>query len=374
MSLVENSLSYIIIIFLLVVGNGFFVAAEFAFIRVRSSRVRELIDMGSKRAKRVQQVTKELNRTTSSAQLGITLTSIALGFIGEEFFSEVIIGFIHWLNFETTDRQTLISIIGFVMGYMIITYLHVVFGELIPKVISIELTDKTALWCAEPMYWFMFITDPLLKLFVISSNVFLKLIGIEVTEEIHGQGYTEEELRIILRDSIRRGVTEEYETKLIFNIFEFTDKTAKDLLTPRIDMKALVITSTVNDIFNISIETGFSRIPIYEETLDNVLGFIHIKDTLPHLQLGSIQKESFAISKIIRSVIIVHEAKPIDDLLKEMLEQNTQVSIIVDEYGSVEGLVTLEDIMETIIGPIRDEFDQFHTAENIEINGDMRYK
>ncbi len=355
--MVENPFLYSLIIVFLVFLNGFFVAAEFAFVRVRASRIRELIALGSKRARRVQQVTRKLQRTTSSAQLGITLSSIALGFIGEEFFSEVIIELLHWLGFEAADNENIITIAGFVTGYMIVTYLHVVFGELIPKVISIESTDKTALWCAEPMYWFMFITEPILRFFVYSSNFFLKIIKIQATDEIHGQGYTEQELKIIIRDSIRRGEIEEYESQLIFNILEFTDKAAKDLLTPRIDIKALPITSSVNDIYDLCIETGFSRIPIYENKLDKILGFIHIKDAIPHIDLYGRPKEKFDISKILRNVIVVHEAKPIDDLLKEMQVQQTQVSIIVDEYGSVEGLVTLEDIMETIIGPIADEFD-----------------
>ncbi|MHA2169188.1 MAG: hemolysin family protein [Candidatus Kariarchaeaceae archaeon] len=371
--MVENPVLYITIILLLVFLNGFFVAAEFAFVRVRASRIRELIALGSSRARRVQQVTRELQRTTSSAQLGITLSSIALGFIGEEFFSEVIIVLIHKLGYESPDNENIITITAFVTGYMIVTYLHVVFGELIPKVISIESTDKTALWCAEPMYWFMFVTEPLLRFFVYSSNMFLKLIRIKVTDEIHGQGYTEEELKIIIRDSIKRGEVEEYESQLIFNILEFTDKAAKDLLTPRIDIKALPITSSVIDVFNLCIETGFSRIPVFEKELDTILGFIHIKDTIPHIKFDEKPKKEFDISKILRNVIIVHEAKPIDDLLKAMQEQQTQVSIIVDEYGSVEGLVTLEDIMETIIGPIADEFDPSDEPihEAIEVVGDL---
>jgi CBS domain containing-hemolysin-like protein len=348
--------------------NGFFVASEFALIRVRASRIRELIALGSKRAKRVQHLTKDLNRTTSSAQLGITLASIALGFIGERFFSEIIKEFLHWIGFTMSD--TIISIIAFITGYMIITFMHVTLGELIPKVVSIEFTEKTALWCAEPLYWFMLLTTPLLNFFMFSANNILRLLGVPIRPETHTQEYTEEELKIIIQDSIKRGEIEEYESQLIFNILDFTDKTAKDLLTPRIDIRGLPISSSVIDIFNLSIETGFSRIPIYEGKLDTILGFIHIKDTIPHIKLDGKPKERFDISKILRNVIIVHEAKPIDDLLKEMQEQQTQVSIIVDEYGSVQGLVTLEDIMETIIGPIADEFDPFDEHETIEINGD----
>jgi CBS domain containing-hemolysin-like protein len=367
--LVENSPLFISAIIFLILANGFFVASEFALIRVRASRIRELIAQGSKRAKRVQQITKDLNRTTSSAQLGITLASIALGFIGEGFFSEVITEFFHWTGFEIS--ATIVSIMGFLIGYFIITYMHVTLGELLPKIVSIQYTERVALICAEPLYWFMFFTAPLLNFFVGSANVVSRIFRIPVLDETHVQAYTEEELKIIIRESIPKGEIEEYESKLIFNVLEFTDKTAKDLLTPRIDIQALPITSTVNDIFNLSIETGFSRIPIYKEELDTILGFIHIKDTIPLIQFSSDQKSTFDITNILRQVILVHEGKPIDDLLKEMQNIKTQVAIIVDEYGSVEGLVTLEDIIEAIIGPIEDEFDPFDMKETIEVKDNV---
>jgi CBS domain containing-hemolysin-like protein len=368
--LVENPLLFSLLILFLVLMNGFFVAAEFSLVRARASRIRELIALGSKRARRVQQVTKDLNRTLSSCQLGITLASIGLGFVGEHFFSDVLKELMHWIGINLAD--TIISIIAFTIGYMIITFLHVTLGELVPKTLSIEFTEKTALWTAEPLYWFMVLTTPMLNFFVSSANVFQYILRIPVRTETPSQVYTEEELKIIIRDSIKQGEIELYESKLIFNILEFTDKTVKDLLTPRIDIVALPVTSSPVDIFNLSIETGFSRIPIYQDNLDDVLGFIHIKDVFAHIKLEGKSEEKFDISSIVRPAIIIHEAKPIDDLLKEMQEQQTQVSIVVDEYGSVEGLVTLEDIMESIIGPIADEFDPRELIhESIEVKGDI---
>ncbi len=345
--------------------NGFFVASEFALVRVRASRIRELISLGSKRAKRIQQISSDLNRTTSSAQLGITLASIALGIIGEEFFSHVISNFLNSIGISISDK--IVSVLAFLVGYMIITYMHVTLGELLPKMLSIQYTEKVALICAEPLYWFMFITSPLLNFFINSANMVAKIFGVPILTETHIQGYTEGELKIIIQDSIKRGVIEEYESQLIFNILQFTDKSVKDLLTPRIDIKALPATCNVNDIFNLSIKFGFSRLPIYETNLDKIIGFVHIKDTIHHIQSSS----AFDITKILRKLIFVHEGKPVDDLLKEMQQQKTQVAIIVDEYGSVEGLVTLEDLIEAIIGPIEDEFDPYDHHDKIDINEDV---
>lgn len=368
--MVEISIGTLFIIIGLVLLNGFFVASEFALVRVRATRIQELIDHGSKRAKRVQQITKDLNRTTSSAQLGITLSSIMLGFLGEAFFSEIIIGIIHAFNGEISgDGERIVSIFAFFAGYFIITYMHVTFGELIPKVMSIQYTEKVAMACSEPMWWFMRFTSPLLNFFIWSANGVIGLFGIPISQETHSQDYSEEELKIIISDSIARGEIEEYESKLIFNVLNLTDKVAKELITPRIDIKALPSTASKNDILKLAKTTGYSRIPIYGETLDDMLGFIHVKDLLTlYLPEAGNENGDFHLDQIIRKTLVVHEGKKVDNLLVEMQNEQIQVAIVVDEYGSVEGLITIEDIIEELIGNIQDEFDEAILHDNIKVN------
>ena len=357
--MVENALGRVALIFFLVLLNGFFVASEFAFVRVRQSRIKELIATGSKRALRLEYIIKNLNQAMSSTQVGITIASLSLGFIGEEFFKEIFVGIfdIIGLDTEILIQTPIFAFVIFLLSLFVVSYMHIVIGELAPRSASIQYAEKASLLIAEPFYWFMIITKPLLHFFVWSEHAVLKLVRIPVTEETETQVYTEEELKIIIEDSIKKGEIEEYESKLIFNVLDFTDTTVKSLLTPRIDIKALPITSSVDEILNLSVKTGHSRFPIYEEKLDDVLGFIHLKDVVPFIGDGK-SHENLDLKQILRPVIVVYEGKQIDDLLKEMQEEKTQVAIIVDEYGSVEGMVTLEDIIEEIFGPIKDEFDE----------------
>ncbi|MDH5401845.1 MAG: hemolysin family protein [Candidatus Heimdallarchaeota archaeon] len=369
-------LDFILIIFLIIL-NGFFVASEFAFVRVRRTRVEELISNGSKGAKRALDIINDLDRSMSSTQLGITLASIALGFVGEPFFTSVLISLIFGvsdvfnLNFEITPTNLpYIEGTAFLVAYFIVAYLHVVIGELAPKSVAIQHVEKTVLVCAEPLYWFMKLTSPLLRFFVWSSNSILKSLKIPVQDEVHGTVYSEDELKMIIENSIGKGEIEEYESKLIFNILEFTDTSVKKILTPRIDIKALPVTTNLKAILELSVATGYSRIPIYETDLDDVKGFIHIKDVVRYINGKDTNLVKIDIPKILRPVITVHEGKPLDDLLKEMQEQKTQVAIIIDEYGSFEGMVTIEDIIEAIFGPIRDEFDTESIKNTIMINNE----
>ncbi|OLS28522.1 MAG: Magnesium and cobalt efflux protein CorC [Candidatus Heimdallarchaeota archaeon LC_2] len=355
----EISIYQFLFIIFLVLLNAFFVASEFAFVKVRPTQVNALIAAGSKRAVRVKSIIDDLDKSLSSTQLGITLASIALGIVGEEFFKALLLIIIETFGRLTTldinTEHPIIDSSAFITGYLIITFLHVTIGELAPKSISIQFAEKTAIILAEPLHWFMVLTDPLLKFFVWSSNSILRLINIPVADETHHQVYTENELKAIIADSIEQGELESYESRLIFNILNFTDRSAKSILTPRIDVKALPIDTTPIEILELSNNYGFSRIPIYGETLDDIKGFVHIKDLIGYNLENDLS--TFDINTILRSVIIIPENKPLDDLLKEMQLLKTQVAIVVNEYGSIDGIVTIEDILEYIVGPIEDEFD-----------------
>ena len=358
-------------IFILVFLNGFFVASEFAFVKIRMTQIESMLATNSRGAKRAAEIVQDLDRSMSSTQLGITLSSIGLGFVGEGFFEAVFVRF--FTNVENTlglnifVNETFITALSFLSGYLVITYLHVVLGELAPKSLSIQFATRVALICAEPLYWFMRITSPLLSFFVWSSNSILRIFGVQPAPEEHHESYSEDELKVIIKDSISKGEMEPYESKLIFNILDFTDENVKAILTPRIDIEALSNQTNVEEILELSISTGFSRIPIYEDKLDNIIGFIHIKDVVPFVKDVNSKKQNFDINGILRPVITIPEVKPLDDLLNEMQQLNTQVAVIVDEYGTIEGLVTIEDILEYIVGPIEDEFDTENISSNITV-------
>ena len=367
-----TTLDFFLIIFLVLL-NAFFVASEFAFVKVRITRINVLIAKGSRKAKRVKTIIDDLDRSLSSTQLGITLSSIALGFVGEPFFTELLLFFFHGLNdllnlgiiVESFEEGRFIHGLAFFLGYLIVTFLHVVVGELAPKSISIQYAENTALWCAEPLYWFMKLTNPMLDLFVFSSNKLLGLLKVPPATETHNLDFTEDEMKLIIKSGIERGEIEPYESKLIFNILKFTDSNVKSIITPRINLIALPVDVEIDKITDLAIESGYSRIPVYEEHLDNIIGFVHVKDILAFYRQNQDQSK-FDINTIIRPVITVFEGKPLDDLLVEMQKKHVQMSVIVDEYGTVEGIVTIEDILEYIFGPIDDEFDTTDHSQSIE--------
>lgn len=353
----EGLLQTFLILFLIAL-NAFFVASEFAFVRIRKTRVQELLAMEAWYAKKMEKITNNLDRSMSSTQLGITLASIALGFVGEEFFISIITAFFDLVGIDFLDPNRT-YLLAFIIGYFFISYLHVVLGELVPKSIAIQYAESTAKYCAIPLDYFMRITSPLLSFFVWTSNSILRLIRIPVADETHTQVFSEEEIKIIIEDSIKKGELEEFESSLIYNILDFTDTPAKSIITPRYKVSAVNINATLEEIITRSKDSGFSRFPVYKEKLDNILGFVHIKDVIASLNgdPSKKMKERFDFENYMRDVIVVHEAKPIDDLLKEMQLNQIQVAILVDEWGSFEGIVTIEDIVEAIVGPILDEFD-----------------
>lgn len=343
------------LIFFFLALNFFFVASEFAFVKIRITHMTALANQGSRRAKRVLDIIHDLDRSMSSTQLGISLASIGVGFVAERFFTGLIISILQLFGIgaESIDN---IEAIGFFTGYIIGTYLHVVIGELVPKSLAIRFSEKTALLFAEPFWWFMKATNWFLEVLIWSANFVLRIFGVPLVQESFHEAYSEDELKLIIENSIESGELEEYESKLIYKIFEFTDRTAKEILTPRHEIKALPTTSSLSDVITLAKQTGHSRFPVYKDKIDDVVGFVHIKDALIHMDDNN-GASNTKVDQFLRPVIIVHEGYPIDDLLKDMQQQQTQVAIIVDEWGSVEGIITIEDILEAIVGPINDEFD-----------------
>lgn len=336
------------LVIFLVFLNGFFVAAEFAMVKIRASRLSQLVAEGSRRAKIAQQVTKHLDAYLSACQLGITLSSLGLGWIGEPAIAELLLAPLGALGVPSVAVHT----ISFIIAFSIITFLHIVLGELAPKSLAIHRAEGTVLAVARPLVWFYKIMYPFIWLLNGTANLMLRMFGITPAKE--GElAHTEEEIRILMTQSHKSGLIDNTEMALFDNIFEFSDRIAREIMVPRIDMVTLDIDDSQEAIRQIIETERHTRYPVAQGDKDHILGFVHVKDL--YLQLD--QNQPFSIRNILRKVIMVSEAAEISSILKRMQKNKTQIAVVVDEYGGTAGLITMEDIMEELVGEIQDEFD-----------------
>lgn len=336
------------LVIFLVFLNGFFVAAEFAMVKIRASRLSQLVAEGSRRAKIAQQVTKHLDAYLSACQLGITLSSLGLGWIGEPAIAELLLAPLGALGVPSVAVHT----ISFIIAFSIITFLHIVLGELAPKSLAIHRAEGTVLAVARPLVWFYKIMYPFIWLLNGTANLMLRMFGITPAKE--GElAHTEEEIRILMTQSHKSGLIDNTEMALFDNIFEFSDRIAREIMVPRIDMVTLDIDDSQEAIRQIIEKERHTRYPVAQGDKDHILGFVHVKDL--YLQLD--QNQPFSIRNILRKVIMVSEAAEISSILKRMQKNKTQIAVVVDEYGGTAGLITMEDIMEELVGEIQDEFD-----------------
>ncbi|MCR8644092.1 hemolysin family protein [Paenibacillus sp. N1-5-1-14] len=331
----------------LVLLNGFFVAAEFAMVKVRSSRIDTLADEGNKRAGFAQNIVNNLDAYLSACQLGITLASLGLGWLGEPAIANLIRPMLGYIGI-TSD--VLVSTVSFIIAFVLITILHIVLGELAPKTLAIRKSEKVTLWTAAPMMFFYKMMYPFIYVLNNMANWLLRLIGIEPASE-HDSAHTEEEIRILMKESNKSGLINNTELALVDNIFDFAETTAREIMIPRTEMICLYTNLSFEENKQIALEEMRTRYPICEKDKDNIVGFIHIKDLLRHQEIKDYRS-------IIRPITSIPESMQISNLLKLMQKKKTQIAILIDEYGGTSGLVTLEDIMEEIVGEIQDEFDE----------------
>jgi CBS domain containing-hemolysin-like protein len=349
---------------LVLVGlNGFFVAAEFALVRVRDSRLQQLEQEGSARAAVVRDALRDLDAYLSVCQVGITMASLGLGWVGEPAVAHLIEPLLGAIN---VTNERVVSIIAFVVGFAIITYAHLVFGEQAPKYFSIQRAEATSLWISRPLKLFMVLFRPLVWVVNASTNFILRPWGIKLGEEM--EAHSEEELRIMISSSTARGVLEPEEREYLNNVFDFGDRVAREIMVPRPDIEALRVDSPLPEMVDAAVFGRYTRYPVYEEDLDNVLGAVHVKDLL---RAARENPDAFDVRSIIRDCLVVPENKPIEQILREFQQRKLQMAIVIDEWGSVEGLITIEDVLEEIVGEIQDEFDEGEAA--IEEIGDGLY-
>ncbi len=349
---------------LVLVGlNGFFVAAEFALVRVRESRIVQLEQEGSARASGVRDALRDLDAYLSVCQVGITVASLALGWVGEPAVSQLIAPLVEAIGI-TSER--IVEIISVALGFAAITYAHLVFGEQAPKYFSIQKAEKTSLWISRPLKFFMVLFRPVVWIVNTSTNFILRPWGIRLGEEM--EAHSEEELRIMISSSTARGVLDPEEREYLNNVFDFGDTVAREVMVPRPDIEALPADAPLAELAEKAAFGRYTRYPVYEEDLDHVLGAVHVKDLF---RTAKEEPESFDIRPLIRECLVVPENKKIEEILKEFQQRKLQMAIVIDEWGSVEGLITIEDILEELVGEIQDEFDEDEAA--IEKIGDDLY-
>ena len=347
----------------LVALNGFFVAAEFALVRVRDSRITQLEQEGSARAGVVRGVLRDLDSYLSVCQVGITMASLGLGWVGEPAVAHLIEPVLGALGI-TNER--VITVVSIALGFGVITYAHLVFGEQAPKYFSIQKAEGVSLWISRPLNLFRLMFRPVVWLVNASTNFVLRPWGVRLGEEI--EAHSEEELRIMISSSTASGVLDPEEREYLNNVFDFGDRVAREIMVPRPDIEALPYNAPLPDLAERAAFGRYTRYPVYEEDLDHVLGAVHVKDLF---RAAKEEPEGFDLTTLIRECLVVPENKSIEQILRDFQQRKLQMAIVIDEWGSVEGLITIEDILEEIVGEIQDEFDEGEAA--IEQIGDHLY-
>ncbi len=336
-----------VVVFLILI-NGFFVAAEFAIVKVRSTQI-EMILKGNRRAKLAKEIISHLDAYLSASQLGVTVASIALGWIGEPLVARLIQP---GLLFFGIDNPKVIEVISFTVGLSIITFFHVTFGEQAPKYAAIQYPVPAVLFVAYPLKLFYMMFKPFIVFLNASSNFILKAVGISPVEG-HERSHSEEEIRLLIADGRKSGVIDATEFKLIENIFDFTETTVREIMVPRTDVFALDIETPFDENFKAAVESGFTRILVYREAIDSVIGILYVKDLF---KIDRAQPQN-NFEQILRPVYFAPETTSISKLMQDFLQQRVHLGVVIDEFGGVSGIVTLENILERIVGQIQDEYD-----------------
>ncbi|HBW34171.1 hemolysin family protein [Desulfosporosinus sp. BICA1-9] len=339
----------ILFAFLLVGLNGLFVAAEFSLIKVRKTRLAELAENGSPRAQTALDVTSQLDAYLSACQLGITLSSLGLGWVGEPAIATLIeplfTGIAGWSTIYTHT-------ISLVIAFSIITLLHIVLGELVPKSLAIQRSESTALATAGLLKGFYWICYPIIRALNGLANLVLRMLRIEPANEAD-LSHSEEELRMLVDASQKHGYLDKLEGKLLDNVFEFSDRNASEVMVPRQDMVCIFIQDTFEEVLEVVKKYGHTRYLLCDDDKDHVLGLVHMRDIL-RLQEQSGAKD---IIQIKRDILAVPEGMPISHLVQRMRSLRTHIAVVVDEFGGSAGLVTIEDMLEELVGEIYDEFE-----------------
>jgi CBS domain containing-hemolysin-like protein len=344
----------------LICVNAFFAAAEFSLVAVRLSRLRQLIKRGSASARIVQDLVSQLERVVSGVQVGITLTTLGLGFLGEMTISHAIEPLLWWV--PGTSGVVIAHAIALGFAYLLLTMFHVVLGELVPKGLSLSHAEQVALLIARPFQWYLSALSPVISLLDGMSRLVLRALGVSPRLS-HTMVHSAEELIILIQQARERGLLAATEERYVQSALELGQLQVREIMVPRPDVHALPVEATLDETLQLFARTQRSRILVYQGSLDHVLGFVHIKDLFGVLLERERRAEQhrvqlpFDLRRFVREILIVPESKPAGELLMEFRSRSIGMALVVDEFGSILGLVTLEDVIEQVVGEIHDEFD-----------------
>src|SRR6478672_9955928 len=325
----------------LLLVNAFFVAAEYGLVTSRRTRIMELEHEGNRRAKAVLRITSDPPRFIAAMQLGVTISSLAIGALGEQVLAR---------RFDTV----MASFLAVILALLVVTYLHVVIGELVPKGIALGHPERTALAVSTPVRWFFIVMRPLIWLLQESTNLALRVLNLEPPGAEH-EAHSEAELRMLLSSSAEQGEIEHSEQEMLYKVFDFADKEVVDVMVPRPEVFAISIALAPEDVLKEVLESPYTRYPVYRESLDDIVGVLHIRDLIEAMHDSGLA--AVDLETLVRPAYMVPETKDLGALLTEFRRTNQHLAVVIDEYGSMEGIVTLEDLLEEIVGEIEDEFD-----------------
>jgi CBS domain containing-hemolysin-like protein len=352
-------LGRLLAIILLVLLNGFFVGAEFALVRSRRTRLEAMIRSGDRLARFALRAASNISRILSASQLGVTLASLGLGWVAEETVGRMFVDLFAYMPFaiEMSLRLTL----GATFALIIVTYLHVVFGELTPKAAALNHPETVAKWLAPPLLFFAWITTPFTYFLNRSAQFILRLFG-EKSAGSEEAVHSPEEIRLLVEQSQEGGQMQARDADLIDAVFEFSEKNAREVMTPRTELVALPVEATLSEVLAVVQESGLSRYPVFDESIDNIIGVVLAKDLLKVLAPRT-NLDAFDLPSIMRPVHVIPGSREVEEVLADFKRLKEHMAIVLDEYGGTAGVVTMEDLLEEIVGEILDEYDTPEDAE-----------
>lgn len=341
-------ISQLIVLFILILLNAYFAMTEIAFISLNDAKIERNAKEGDKKAKQIEKMLKNPSKFLATIQIGITLAGFLSSAFASDTFAEILAPALNNI-FPAISTQTFRGI-SIVIITIILSFFTLVFGELVPKRIAMKYYEKIAYWSIGIIKFISIITAPFVKILTVTTNFISKIFGISESEE---EIVTEEEIKMMIDEGEEKGTIEQEEKEMINNIFEFNDITASEVMTHRTDIFAIDINDNTEEILKELDDYKYSRVPVYDETIDNIEGILFVKDLLKHFRT----KKQLKIKNIMREAYFVSENKPINELFKDLQKNKMQMAIVIDEYGGTAGLVTMEDLLEEIVGNIFDEYD-----------------
>ena len=360
----EHSILNFILFIIFLSLTAFFVAAEFAVVKVRKSRLDQLIDEGNKKAITAKKVASNLDYYLSACQLGITVTALGLGTFTKPYVKHLFYPVFEWFN----TPESVVTALSYGLALGVVSYFHVVIGEMAPKTLAIQFSEKVTLMLAPPLYWFGKIMYPFIQALNGTSRFLLRIIGVKSASE--DQAYSEEELKIIMAQSFHGGKIDKQELQYMENVFAFDERVAKDIMIPRQEIIAIDQNMSTNEIVKILDEHNYTRYPVVEDfDKDKIVGFVNANKLLTRV----VTNRETPLNEYVRNIPFIFERTPIQDSLLKMQQERVHIAVVVDEYGGTSGILTLEDILEELVGEIRDEFDADEVDEIRKV-ADYEYK